>query len=61
MVLSGNDSRLTEEHNDNPKDALLILGSEPSSIQKRTKCTDILHVTPLVREQLVKMLYKPNR
>ena len=60
-MLAFNDSRGTEEHSDNPEDALLILGSEPSSIRKRTKCTDIWHSTAHVREQLVKMSYKPNR
>jgi hypothetical protein len=60
-MLAVNASRGTEEHNDNPEDALLILGSEPSSIRKRTKCTDIWRPTPHVREQLVTMLYKPNR
>jgi len=60
-MLAFNDSRGTEEHSDNPEDAFLILGSGPSSIRKRTKCTDIWHPTPHVREQLVEMLYKPNR
>jgi len=60
-MLAFNDSRRTVERNDNPEDALLILGLEPSSIRKRTKFTDIWHFTPRVHEQLVKMLYKPNR
>ena len=61
VMLAVNDSRGNEEHNDNPEDALLILGSKASSFRKRTKCTVIWNPTPHVHEQLVKMLHKLNR